>query len=267
MSGEAIRGSMRVLVTFAVQAEFASWRKLRPFRARTWNPSPARGAVQVQEAEIGAHTVCIYLTGMGSKGLGVPVGMDAKAIGVDLVLSSGLAGSLNPKYGPLTVVAPRHVGTMGDSPGLTVSKSLLELAGKQGATVVDGLLSSDRIIDTAEEKKRLSPFADIVDMESFHVVREFVNQQTPVVVIRAISDGSEEELPVDFEKCLSAEGSIKVVPLLKDLARRPGKIPALIRFGKQSREAAEKLTGFLDEYIQSLRVEVLNDRVMEAVNE
>jgi adenosylhomocysteine nucleosidase len=258
---------MRVLVTFAVEAEFAPWRKLRVFQARKLNQSHWSGGTLVQEAEVGGHTVCIYLTGMGIKCFDSQAASNAKAIGVDAVISSGLAGSLNPKYGPLTVVAPRRVGTLKDSTGLAVSKGLLELAGKKGATLVDGLLSSDRIIDSREEKSRLSQFADTVDMESFHVVQEFVSQQIPVAVIRAISDGIDEELPVDFEKCLTAEGSIKVVPLLKDLARQPGKIPALIRFGKQSKAAAEKLTRFLDEYIQSFKLGVLNDRVVEAVNE
>jgi hypothetical protein len=128
-------------------------------------------------------------------------------------------------------------------------------------------MTVNRVVDTAEEKARLSQFADVVDMESLHVVRQFDEEQIPVAVIRAISDGSEEEMPVDFEKVLTADGAIRVVPLLKDLMKEPGKIPAVIRFGRQSRAAAEKLARFLDEYIQALTPELLKVHATEGISE
>jgi hypothetical protein len=33
------------------------------------------------------------------------------------------------------------------------------------------------------------------------------------------------------------------------LAQRPGQLPQLIRFGKHSKQAAERLAGFLDRYV------------------
>ncbi|MGB7848560.1 MAG: hypothetical protein WBL63_23305 [Candidatus Acidiferrum sp.] len=258
---------MRVLVTFAVEAEFAPWRKLRAFREKPLNESHWSEGVRVQEAEIEGHTVWVYLTGIGIRCFDFKVATCVKAAGVDAVLSAGLAGSLNPKYGALSIVAPRRVGNLRDASGLAVSKGLLELACTKGATLIGGLLSSDHIVETPEEKARLSQFADAVDMESFHIVDEFVGEQIPVVVIRAISDGIEEEMPIDFEKCLAPDGSIKVVPLLKDLAKEPRKIPALVRFGRQSRAAAGELASFLDDYIQSLTSELLRVKPAEAVSE
>ena len=248
---------MRVLVTFAVEAEFAPWRKLRTFREMLLNESHWSKGARVQEAEINGHTVWVYLTGIGIRTFDFNVASCVKAARADTVVSSGLAGSLNPRYGALSIVAPRRVGDLRDATGTNVSKALLELAGNKGANLIDALITADRIIDTIEEKARLSRFADAVDMESLHIVRQFKYEQIPIVVIRAISDGSAEEMPIDFEQCLTADGSIKVMPLLKGLVRKPGKIPALIRFGRQSRVAAERLASFLDEYIQSLTPELL----------
>jgi adenosylhomocysteine nucleosidase len=258
---------MRILVTFAVDAEFAPWSKLRPFREILLNESHWSEGVHVQEAQINNHIVWVYLTGMGIRTFDFRVASCLKAAGVDAVLSSGLAGSLNPKYEALSIVAPCRVGDLRNATGTSVSKALLELASNQGASLVHGLMTVNRVVDTAEEKARLSQFADVVDMESLHVVRQFDEEQIPVAVIRAISDGSEEEMPVDFEKVLTADGAIRVVPLLKDLMKEPGKIPALIRFGRQSRAAAEKLARFLDEYIQALTPELLKVHATEGISE
>ncbi|MGB2632869.1 MAG: hypothetical protein WAM58_02925 [Candidatus Acidiferrum sp.] len=250
-----------------MDAEFAPWRKLRAFREIILNESHWSKGGRVQEAQINGHTVWVYLTGMGIRTFDFALASCVKAAGADAVLSSGLAGSLNPKYGVLSIVAPRRVGDLRDATGTNVSKALLELAGNKGANLIDALITANRIIDTAEEKARLSQFADAVDMESMHIVRQFEYKQIPVAVIRAISDGSEEEMPIDFEQCLTADGSIKVMPLLKGLVREPGKIPALIRFGRQSRVAAERLVGFLDEYIQSLTPELLRVHAGQSVSQ
>jgi nucleoside phosphorylase len=258
---------MRVLVTFAVDAEFAPWRKLRTFRETVLSPNHRSQGVRLQEAVIDGHTVWVYRTGMGIKSFDSKCLLCVKAAGVDAVVSSGLTGSLNSNLGSLSIVAPRRVGILQDVAGIGVSKSLLELAVQKGATLADRLLTSDRIVDSREEKERLSQSADLVDMESFHVVKAFRDEQIPVVVIRSVSDGSEEQMPIDFEKCLDPDGSVKVLPLLKELAKRPGQVPALIRFGQQSRASAEKIVEFLDDYIQALGPEFLEDRVAEAVGE
>jgi adenosylhomocysteine nucleosidase len=258
---------MRVLVTFAVDAEFAPWRKLRTFRETVLNAAHWSGGVRVFEAQIDGHTVWVYLTGMGIKCFDIKCALSVRAAGADAVLSSGLAGSLNSGLKVLSIAAPRRVGTLRDATGQGVSRALVDFAGQRGATLVDKLLTSDRIVDLREEKYRLSQFADLVDMESFHIVRSFINEQIPVAVVRCVSDGSDEQMPVDFEKCLDSNGSVKMLPLLKELAKQPGKVPALIRFGQQSRAAAEKIVRFLDDYIRALRPEILEDKIVEIVGE
>ena len=52
---------MKILVTFALENEFAPWRALRDFREDTW------GEADVYRARIGAAEVGVILTGAGPK--------------------------------------------------------------------------------------------------------------------------------------------------------------------------------------------------------
>jgi adenosylhomocysteine nucleosidase len=257
---------MKVLVTFAVEAEFAPWRKLRKFRETLFNEAHYSEGVQVKAAEIGAHEVFIYLTGIGIKTFDLEAACCFKAGRIDAVISSGLAGALQAECQPLAVVRPRRVGTLRDANGIAVAKSLSATLEGKGVAVIDTLLTADHIIETHDEKTRLSVFGQAVDMESFHVVRAFTDEGIPVVVVRAISDGSDEDLPIDFEKCLTPEGKLKVGALLKDLAKKPSRVPEMIRFGRQSRAAAEKLVAFLDSYIAALPPTLMRNEIEEAVS-
>src|SRR6266481_2107071 len=250
--------SMRILVTFAVEAEFAPWRALRSFRKIRINPKHWSGGVEVNEVQIGGCKLWVFLTGIGIKSFDFAVASCLKAAGVDLVLSSGLAGSLKPQYGPEEIVVPRKVGTLRNASGIALPQRLVSFAESNGAKVIETLLASDRIIETREEKCRLSNFAEAVDMESFHVAQAFTDEGVPVLIIRAISDGSEEDLPVDFTKCLTPEGRVRPGTLLKELFGRPARIPELIRFGRQSRSAARKLSSFLDGFILALTADVVD---------
>jgi nucleoside phosphorylase len=256
---------MRVLVTFAVEAEFAPWRKLRKFHERTLGAEHWSAGVRVETVQIGDHTVYVFLTGIGITFFDFAVAKCFKEAGVGVVISSGLAGSLKESYPALTIVCPSRVVGLTDATGTAVTRAVFELAVKSKATAIETLLTSSHIIDSHEEKARLSTFADAVDMESRHIIESFLEELIPVGVIRAISDGNEEDLPINFEKCLTSSGRVRTIPLLKELARNPAKVPELIRFGRQSRAAAEKLAGFLDGFIQLLRPELLLGEIAEKV--
>ena len=246
---------MRILVTFAVEAEFAPWRKLRPFRKVRVNPEHYSGGVEAFEAQIAGRTVWVFFTKMGIKSFDFMAASCFRAAGVNLVISSGLAGSLKAEIKTEDVITPRRVGTLRDATGLTISPALLSLAEQREAKLIDTLLTSDRIIDTHVEKTRLADFGEAVDMESFHVVQKFRDEGVPVLVIRSISDPSDRDLPIDFGRSVTPTGRIKPASLLGQLLRRPKKVPELVRFGLQSRSASERLANVLDGLIESLTPE------------
>src|SRR5271165_7516432 len=101
---------MRVLVTFAVEAEFAPWRKLRKFKKTLFNAAHYSKGVPVNAAEIGAHEVFTYLTGIGIEMFNFEAACCFKDGRIDAVISSGLAGALHEECQPLTIILPRRVG-------------------------------------------------------------------------------------------------------------------------------------------------------------
>jgi adenosylhomocysteine nucleosidase len=248
---------MRILVTFAVEAEFAPWRALRAFKKVRVSPGHWSGGVEVYEAQIGGCTVWVLLTGIGIKFFDFAMANCLKAAEVKLVLSSGLAGSLKPEFGVGEIVVPKKVGSFRDANGVSTRPALFEFAARRGATLVETLLTVDHIIETGEEKSRLAIFGDVVDMESVHVMGVFRMESLPVMTIRAISDASDEDLPIDFMETISPDGRVKIVSMLRRLVGHPTKIPNLVRFGWQSKGAARKLALFLDGFVESLTPEVL----------
>jgi nucleoside phosphorylase len=248
---------MKILVTFAVEAEFAPWRKIRPFKELLVNSRHYSGGVDAFEAQIGGNTVWVFLTGMGIKCFDFEVAACFRDAGVNLILSSGLAGSLSPECRQSEIIAPMRVGNLRDANGVPSDPRITALAKRYGATPIGTLITADHIVETAHEKKRLGQFGEAVDMESFHVVSHFLQDDVPAAVVRAISDDSEQDLPVDFARCLTSDGRVRVGALAKELLATPAKVPALLKFGRQSRAAAQKMAVFLDGLIEKLTPEIV----------
>ena len=244
---------MRILVTFAVEAEFSPWLDLRKFQKRVLLPE-YDGGLAGYEAACGGNTVWVFLTGMGPgfRPEFSRLGMLAAKAGVEIAISAGLAGSLREDHRIGEVIVPQHLGSFGDAAGFRANADLVRLAKEHGAKAVDTLLTADRIIETGEEKSRLARIADAVDMESHRIMQELAFANLPVATIRAISDESNEDLPIDFAECLTPEGKVRALPLLRQLLRSPSRVPHLVRFGVRSRKAAAALAEFLDAWIKTL---------------
>ena len=244
---------MHILVTFALDAEFAPWRKLRPFRPGKW------GLADAHWAEIcGAH-VGVVLTGIGPRQAALKVSEIVWESNepVRICISTGLAGSLRPEYRLADVLAARRVYS-GAAQGPRESRviecdpSLVALAGECGARIAGRFHTADRVISAASEKQRLGAEADAVDMESFEVLKESMAYGARSVVIRAISDTAQEDLPLDMDRILTGDGRVSRSRVLGQLARRPWALPGLLRLGARSKRAAEGLASFLDAYVTAL---------------
>ena len=236
---------MKVLVTFAVDAEFAPWRRLRPFHRTLLGSAP------VYESCIGGAEVSAVCTGIGP-GQAARLMPRLLAEPPAVCISSGLAGGLRHEYRPGTVLAARAVRRL-DAPGFEKSDAaLLRQAGTAGARVVDTFLTSESVILTAEQKSRLGALADAVEMESFEILKAMSALRIPAVAVRAVSDPADADLPLDFNRIVGAEGRVSFPRLTGQIAARPHRIPALIRLGRESRRAAASLAEFLDAFVSTL---------------
>ncbi len=240
---------VKILVTFALEREFAPWRSLREFRPQGEVSAP--GPPKLFVAKIGGAAVCVAITGMGQAAAARAM-PSLLADRPDACISSGLAGGLRPQYQAGDVLLARAVRALGGEQKLAGDSALLSASRFTSCRIADLFLTSAMVIGAAWEKRRLGRIADAVEMESLAVLSAAREQGIPALAIRAIADTCDEDLPYDFGRFLDGSGQPKLSRALAEIARRPLRLPALLRLDRRSRRAAESLCRFLDDYVQLL---------------
>ena len=234
---------MKVLVTFAVPAEFAAWRRRNRFRQLARQPFPLYGGA------VGESSVRVLLTGMGSDSASQAIRW-ALSTATDLCISTGLAGALHDGMSIGELLAARVVLRGGSDLAVASDRSLFSAAGEAGARPVERFLTGRHLVTKAEHKLALSGKADAVEMESYPILAEAARHGVRAVCVRAVSDLATSSLPFDFERMLDPFGQIRLRTLLAQLALKPQRIPALARLALDCRHAATQLAEFLDRYLE-----------------
>ena len=233
---------MNILITYAVDPEFAPWPKLCKFE------KVKAGSFTIQRARIGSTVADFLVTGMGPEY--AQRAMESVPLSYDACVCAGYAGALRREYQVGDIFIPGRIEQAGQSAAIHCDPRLVEsVKSMQPARM---LLSSSKVIASAAEKRGFASIADAVDMESFTVVSAAHAQGIPAVAIRVISDTQDQGMPVDFSKSLDDKGQVSTAAVLRLLAGEPSKLAALMRLGRQSKIAAEALTQFLFAYIQGL---------------
>lgn len=235
---------MKALITFAVDSEFAPWRKLRPF-ARLEQPDSFR-------CNFGEVEVLVVFTGVGAKKRWLDIARNIWSGPIDVCISTGLAGALRESHRVGEIVAPRAVEHVSLGTRLPCDAELVDLAKSCGAEAVPLLLTVDHVVWKAADKQDLSETGDVVDMETAEVLMQAAALGARVACVRAVSDCASEDLPLDFNRVVTGEGDVSLPRVLGELALHPSALPGLVRFGWQSHAAAEALAVFLDSYVQGL---------------
>lgn len=236
---------MKVLLTFAVEPEFAPLRKLREFEEFRI------GDVSVYQARIGRATVDVVVTGMGPANA-QRAAEAAMSVPHTICICSGFCGALKSEHHVGDILAARAVQQMGKNKTIECSQGLVTNAWGDGAKHAQRFLSSEKIVATAEEKARLAPFADAVDMESFAILSVAHERKLSAVAIRVVSDRFDQDVPVDFSATVDEKGRVRIAGVLQKVVFHPINIPALIRLGRESKTAAEGLANFLEAYIKKI---------------
>jgi adenosylhomocysteine nucleosidase len=235
---------MNILVTFAVEAEFAPWRNRRKFRRLP-------GEWPWFEAQFGGAHVRAILTGMGQTHA-LEAARRALPDRPDICISTGLAGALRSEYRPGDILAARLVSEVGEPVAVASHPELLTTAVDCGARQIERFATSRTIVTRAEEKSRLSGQAEAVEMESYTILAEAARYGVPAVAVRAVSDTADFDMPYDFERVRDAHGQIRVGGIIAQVLRSPSGLPALLALARDCRVAARHLADFLDAYTGTL---------------
>ncbi len=239
---------MKVLVTFAVETEFAPWKKALKLRARVAD------SITIHPSEIGGVNVDLVVAGMGAENASRCAEILLRQ-SYDLIIAAGFAGALRSELNTGEVVVAASVQHPSGLQTINSNRDLVARAVANGATIIETLVSVDKLAATSEEKSQLAPFANAADMESFAILSAANTHSIPAVAIRVISDSLRQDLPEGMETLVDDAGRINVSGVAKYFAAHPRAVPSVIRLGRRSKSAAETLKGFLESYIHSLSLD------------
>ncbi len=117
-----------------------------------------------------------------------------------------------------------------------------------GSRVARGeISSSDRVVVTAEEKRRLHEKTGAIaaEMEAGAVKRIAAQWQVPFYCVRAVSDTAREDMPLDFNLYRDRAGRFSLPRIALAAVRRPfTRVPALRRLEANCNVASESLGAF-----------------------
>ncbi|HZV35792.1 MAG TPA: hypothetical protein VFB72_14550 [Verrucomicrobiae bacterium] len=178
----------------------------------------------------------ILIAGMGCKNATENLRKELSKTHPALVLTCGFAGGLNPELKLSDVVFDADAES-------NLKEKLMKLSAKPAR-----FHCAESVVITAAEKQALweSTRADAVEMESSAMRKICREQKIPSATIRVISDPAGADLPLDFNALMTPDMRINFVKLALELMTKPQKVPQLMRFQKQTSDAARKLAEVLN---------------------
>lgn len=165
------------------------------------------------------------------------------------LISTGVCGALNAALRCGEVLAATEVRSLATGRSIPAHLPETSLPYRPAR-----LLTVEHVVQTAREKRDLSPWADAVEMEAAALAAVAMRERIPFYAIRVVLDTAEESFVLDYERARSPEGSFCATGLLGGLLRRPWRGTAeLVHLYWRLRRGVEKL----GEFIASCRFPVL----------
>jgi adenosylhomocysteine nucleosidase len=242
-------------VVVAVEEELRAIRKRMP-RAEM----QSAGGVAFFRGELGGAEVVLAKSGMGSElafkttevlireanpdeifVAGFCAGMRANTAVGDLIVADEVVSLEDYLRGPIAADRLAH-------PPKTLLDEARAIPFGRATVHAGTLVSSKKVLLTAHEKQSLGVGPDVaaIDMESAGAVAAAEAGGLPWLAVRAVTDGLNDDLPLDFEIFVGASGEVNRARVAAYVAMRPWLAPALIRLGKRSAFAARNLGAFLE---------------------
>ena len=211
-------------------------------------------ALDVECASLLRHTRAgSWLVVQSGPGAARAAAAAARAIdaGAGVLVSWGLAGALDAKLAPGTVVASRRVLAQGAGPLAVDPAWHARLAAVAGEFAFEhgDLLTVPAALESPEAKRAVATAtgAVAVDMESAAIGAAAARAHVPFVVLRVVVDGIDDALPRGAEQWIDERGNRRLAPTLRAVVSLRQWRP-LLTLAKRYRVAS----GVLDRLAQTL---------------
>jgi adenosylhomocysteine nucleosidase len=193
-------------------------------------------------AELDGRRLVLVANGAGPARATEAFDVAARNGKLDRVVSVGYCGALDPSLEAGDVFVASRV----DDTERGVSYAT-ELPGSCRATTSGVLVSVDRVVRTAAEKRALRALgASAVEMESAGLAAKAAGASLPFYCIRAVLDTAEDEFDTDFNAARDRNGRLRTARIIRAALARPfRRVPELYRLHRRSRLVARSLGDFL----------------------
>lgn len=207
----------------------AMWEEFNPLR-KQWNLDWT-GPGDFFTGKVAGVRVQVALSGVGPRHARRVMGDLLRLGQPEVLISLGYSGALKDHLAPGDVIHAQEIET---------SDRKLYCSQQTGHR----LLSVSKLAPTKGSKRQLAeqfPHAYAVDMESAVLAEAAESAGLPWRALRVIIDPLDSDLPIDFNRCVTSKGQTAPTKLAREIMTHPGKIPALIEFGRWEKRARQQL--------------------------
>ena len=208
-------------------------------RALTGRVQPLEQVVKI------AESVYLHVGGVGGRAAERSCAALVEA-GAGALVSVGCAAGLAPECRPGAVVVPAKVRSAQRelfAVDVEWRTALLAALESRFRPFLGDIVSVERVIGSTE-KHVLRETAGTVaaDMESVAVAREARRFDLPMIAIRAVSDGVDDDIPEALLVAVDAFGRPRLRSILDSVIERPGDAASFLRLRKGLKKACNTLS-------------------------
>ena len=177
---------------------------------------------------------------------------------VRAVLNVGLAGALSPNLniGDLVIVR-NFLNDVKTKPSAELRAMADKISYKKTRLHFGDAFTVDKVIWKSKERRDIAKGIPvngcaIFDMESSAVAETCGAFDIPFMIIRSISDQYNEDLPINFNKCLKNDGNLSITKIIITVLTNPRSLKGLLELRKRSLICTENLTSFVHQLLLAM---------------
>ena len=212
---------------------------------------------------VAGHEIIAVVSGMGPVNGTAATRLLVEHHHPELLIHAGFAGGITTGVEVGYIVLAHRVFTyensefqeqQGINVGLAVHAAELLEPDIKIRLLAGTFVSAAGITSKAHLAIALPPFSPVavVEMETAAVIRVATEADTPLIAMRAISDGADEELGFTIEEITDSALQVRLGKVLITMARKPWIIPQLMRLAQNSRLAGVNLAAASEGLLEKL---------------
>jgi len=216
---------------------------------------------------LGRREILLVRSGMGPKNAAAATRALIAMARPELIINFGFAGAVSAGTGVGDIVVADRIllyreGFFPEQPGFSaeiaegLAALLVSNLGGKEIQIRRGTFVTAAGIKSKLEMAKLLPAGatnPVLEMETAAVAQAAYEGNVPLIAIRAISDGAEEELKFAIEEFTDRELNFRVGKVLLTVAKKPWIVPQLLRLARNSRTAGENLASVLMTLLENLQ--------------